>query len=213
MFASAPMVIQETLLFPYINGADFIRRFKAHEQGKLPFDSLPMSTKQLMHDSAYFGKHGICRAHVVLPAIPGTVDENNFGEFGTRLFLYQHTRDQDRPSARRTAGRRPIRAGEDAPAATHWSGPRCGTRRATPPNSCRRSIRSCVKRFNVRPRVTGERRHFDTDKRTVELDVRDIAASRSCCTSTCRPGVDQGAHRLLEGEGRAAVTLPRRDVG
>ena len=38
VFASAPMVIQETLLFPYINGADFVRRFKAREPGKLPLD-------------------------------------------------------------------------------------------------------------------------------------------------------------------------------
>jgi len=30
-------------------------------------------------------------------------------------------------------------------------------------------------RFNVRPRVTGERRHFDTPTRTIEMDVREIA--------------------------------------
>ena len=29
-------------------------------------------------------------------------------------------------------------------------------------------------RFNVRPRVTGERRHFDAPKRTVEVDVREV---------------------------------------
>jgi hypothetical protein len=27
----------------------------------------------------------------------------------------------------------------------------------------------------VRPRVTGERRHFDTPTRTIEMDVREIA--------------------------------------
>ena len=34
IFASAPMVIQETLLFPYLNGADFVRRFKARASGQ-----------------------------------------------------------------------------------------------------------------------------------------------------------------------------------
>jgi hypothetical protein len=29
-------------------------------------------------------------------------------------------------------------------------------------------------RFNVRPRVKGEQRHFDTDKRVVEVDVREV---------------------------------------
>src|SRR5204862_2050531 len=54
IFSSAPMVIQEGLLFPYINGADFVRRFKAHYPGKLPLNALPISTAQVMHDSAYF---------------------------------------------------------------------------------------------------------------------------------------------------------------
>jgi hypothetical protein len=29
-------------------------------------------------------------------------------------------------------------------------------------------------RFNVRPRVNGERRHFETDKRVIEVDVREV---------------------------------------
>ena len=96
VFTSAPMVIQETLIFPYVNGADFVRRFKAQRPGKLPFDSLPVSTEQLMHDAAYFGSPPDLPSEITLPAIPGTIDENDFGEFGTRLFVFQHTRDQDR---------------------------------------------------------------------------------------------------------------------
>jgi hypothetical protein len=38
VFTSAPMVIQETLIFPYVNGADFVRRFKAQHPGKRPPD-------------------------------------------------------------------------------------------------------------------------------------------------------------------------------
>ena len=95
IFASAPMVIQETLLFPYINGADFIRRFNAREKGKLPLSDLPVSTEQVMHDSAYFTQPRDVPSEVTLPTIPGTVDENDFGEFGTRLFVFAHTKDQD----------------------------------------------------------------------------------------------------------------------
>src|SRR4029077_11815774 len=43
--SSARMVIQETLLFPYTKGAYFVRRFKSRRPGKLPLDSLPVSTK------------------------------------------------------------------------------------------------------------------------------------------------------------------------
>ena len=28
VFATAPMMIQESLLFPYLSGADFVQRFK-----------------------------------------------------------------------------------------------------------------------------------------------------------------------------------------
>ena len=41
VFSSAPMVIQETLLFPYINGSDFIRRYKAPTQGAAADRLLP----------------------------------------------------------------------------------------------------------------------------------------------------------------------------
>ena len=31
IFGAAPMTIQEELLFPYINGAEFVRRFKERD--------------------------------------------------------------------------------------------------------------------------------------------------------------------------------------
>lgn len=95
IFSAAPMVIQEELLFPYINGADFVRRFREHRPGKLPFDGMPVSTEQVMHDSAYFGPHRDLPDRVTLPRLADEVYENDMGEFGTRLFLYQHLRDQN----------------------------------------------------------------------------------------------------------------------
>ena len=68
VFSSAPMVIQETLLFPYINGAEFVRRFKDKHTGQLPIDRFPVSTKQLMHDSAYFAKSPDVPSEVTLAA-------------------------------------------------------------------------------------------------------------------------------------------------
>ena len=67
------------LLFPYINGADFARRFKAQRPGRLPYDSLPASTEQLMHDSAYFGKQRDIPSLVELPHIDGTIDSTAVG--------------------------------------------------------------------------------------------------------------------------------------
>jgi hypothetical protein len=93
VFASAPMVIQEALLFPYVNGADFVRRYKQRHPTRLSFDSLPQSTEQVMHDDAFFGPRKDAPITVGLPRIAGETYQNNLGEFGLRLFLYNHLRD------------------------------------------------------------------------------------------------------------------------
>jgi hypothetical protein len=174
VFSSAPMVIQETLLFPYINGAEFVKRYNARHAVRLPFERLPASTKQVMHDSAFFGKPPDEAGTIELPPIAGTIDQNNFGEFGTRLLIYQHTRDQDR-SIRASNGWDGDRyelvktpAGTSLAWVTVWD-----TR--TDAAEFMSAIDDVMRvRFNVRPRVTGERRHFDAAKRTVEVDVRDV---------------------------------------
>jgi hypothetical protein len=174
-FSSSPMVIQETLLFPYINGADFVRRFKLHQPGKLPFDKLPVSTEQLMHDSAYFGTTPDLPSEVTLPKIAGTVAMNDLGEFGTRLFIYQHTRDQDR-SIRASNGWDGDRyalvktpGGNALVWATVWDAPNDAAEFMSALDAV------MAARFNVKPRVTGEKRHFEAGKRTVDVDVREIA--------------------------------------
>ena len=95
IFSAAPMAIQEELLFPYINGADFVCRFKEHSLGAIPFRDLPQSTEQVLHDRAYFGSPRDMPVHVTLPAIPNKMYENTMGEFDTRLFLFAHTQDRD----------------------------------------------------------------------------------------------------------------------
>jgi hypothetical protein len=174
IFASAPMVIQETLLFPYINGADFVRRFKERVKNRLPLDSLPISTKQVMHDSAYFTPHRDLPSEIALPPIAGTVDTNDFGEFGTRLYIFQHTKDREQS----------IRASNG------WDGDRYALVKTpgghalvwvsvwdTPTDAAEfmSAIDAVMKmRFNVKPAVHGERRHFDAGTRTIETDVREV---------------------------------------
>ena len=105
VFATAPMVIQESLLFPYLSGADFVQRFEA-ERGKAnPLLHLPVSTEQVLHTPAYFGKTPDLPSDVTLPAPRGatSVYQNDLGEFGTRLFLYQQLDDQTL-AARAAAG-------------------------------------------------------------------------------------------------------------
>jgi hypothetical protein len=175
IFASAPMVIQETLLFPYINGADFVRRFHGHYgKGRLPFDSMPVSTEQVMHDTAYFGKPRDVPSTIELPAIAGTVDQNDFGEFGARLYLYQHTRDQDL-SIRASNGWDGDRyalvktpAGNAFVWVTVWDTPNDGAEFMSAIDAVMRA------RFNIVPRVSGEHRHFEAPKRTIDVDVREV---------------------------------------
>jgi hypothetical protein len=174
VFSSAPMVIQETLLFPYINGADFARRYKGVHARQLPIDTFPISTKQLMHDSAYFSKKPDLPSIVELQ-VAGSVDQNDFGEFGTRLFIFQHTRDQDR-SIRASNGldgdRYALLKASNGGSAFVWA-----TVWDTPGDAA--EFMSAIdavmqKRFFIRPRIEGELRHFEAPKRTIEVNVREI---------------------------------------
>ncbi len=96
VFATAPMVIQESLLFPYLSGADFVQRFSEQKGNANPLANVPRSTEQILHTPAYFGSPPDEPSIVTLPTARGAtkVYENDMGEFGTRLFLYQHLKDE-----------------------------------------------------------------------------------------------------------------------
>ncbi len=95
VFATAPMVIQESLLFPYLTGADFVQRYKELKKTSNIFGDVPRSTEQLLHTAAYFTNVDE-PSDVLLPAPRGAtkVYENNLGEFGVRLFLFQQLKDE-----------------------------------------------------------------------------------------------------------------------
>jgi hypothetical protein len=96
VFATAPMMIQESLLFPYLSGADFVQRFKEKKGKVSPFTNIPRSTEQIFHNDAFFGATVDEPTAVILPEVHGVkkLYENDMGEFGTRIFIYQHLKDE-----------------------------------------------------------------------------------------------------------------------
>ncbi|MEP6832450.1 MAG: hypothetical protein ABJB74_03610 [Gemmatimonas sp.] len=94
VFASAPRVIREGLLFPYVGGADFARRFIAQRKPAELLTDLPISTKQILNQDAYFRDRDTTKK-VTLPApsVGKVTYSNTMGEFETRLALVQHLKD------------------------------------------------------------------------------------------------------------------------
>jgi hypothetical protein len=97
VFASAPFAIQEMLVFPYLSGAEFIRKTADQRAaGQSPLDILPASTEQVVHPGSFLPIRDDPTT-VALPAPEGArvLYEDTMGEFATRLFLFQHTQDQE----------------------------------------------------------------------------------------------------------------------
>jgi hypothetical protein len=96
IFASAPRIIQETLIFPYLSGAEFYRNYKERKPGSIIYKDMPVSTEQIIHPTAFFGTRDN-PTRVALGALTNATDvyENDLGEFETRLFLFQNLNDQN----------------------------------------------------------------------------------------------------------------------
>ena len=95
VFATAPMVIQESLLFPYLSGAEFVNRVKEKKGNVNLFSDIPRSTEQVMHPAKFLSAPADEPTSVSLPAPRGAtkIYENDMGEFGTRLALYRYLKD------------------------------------------------------------------------------------------------------------------------
>lgn len=100
VFSNAPMVVRESLLFPYTGGADFVFRFSQRRAGDNVLDDMPVSSRQLLSDAAYFGRGDTAAgpagrdypSTVTLPAPArgSVVASNTFGEFETRLIVFEY---------------------------------------------------------------------------------------------------------------------------
>ena len=96
IFAAAPKVIQETLIFPYLSGAEFYRNYKERKPGSSIYNDMPVSTEQIIHPAAFFvTKDNPTRVTFGTLTNATKVYENDLGEFETRLFLYQQLNDQN----------------------------------------------------------------------------------------------------------------------
>src|ERR1700691_6544373 len=89
--AKAPLVIRDSLLFPYLAGTSFSQQFlKAHtgwEDLHLLFERPPVSTQQIIHPDFYLknvgpAKVSLPRLKTVVPADWKPLEENVMGEFG-----------------------------------------------------------------------------------------------------------------------------------
>jgi hypothetical protein len=94
VLGSAPMFIQETLLFPYLSGMEFTREFKEKRPGQSPLTLLPTSTEQVMHPEKLLDTlDAPMRVTLPRPTSGSVVYENGLGEFETRLLLHQQVKD------------------------------------------------------------------------------------------------------------------------
>jgi hypothetical protein len=96
--AAAPLIVRETLLFPYLSGAELARAVARTGHPDSLVRRLPASTEQVLHVERYIASDGTrpdAPLVVTLPA-PRTGSlraENTMGEFETRLVLFQHLAD------------------------------------------------------------------------------------------------------------------------
>jgi hypothetical protein len=86
VFGTAPAVIREGLIFPYLAGADFVRWFAREYPDTVPFGPrVPESTEQILHPERYRERDAPVTLYPDLAARP--VYEDGLGEFETRVLF------------------------------------------------------------------------------------------------------------------------------
>lgn len=102
VLGAAPVFIQETLLFPYLSGAEYVRRITELRPGADALRQVPQSTEQVLHpEKALEANDPPLEITLPRPAGASVVYENGLGEFETRLVLFQQLKDA--PTAARGA--------------------------------------------------------------------------------------------------------------
>ena len=86
IFARAPLVLRESLIFPYVSGAEFMRWWASTGHQPLPSrEELPVSTEQVLHPDRYPGDAPL---RVRFADSTGQVlFEDTFGELETQILL------------------------------------------------------------------------------------------------------------------------------
>jgi hypothetical protein len=86
VFSSAPAVIQEGIVFPYLEGANFVRWFLTVHPDTLPYGRyLPQSSEQVLHPDRYH--EGDAPVELTLVGGGEPLYSDVLGEFETRILL------------------------------------------------------------------------------------------------------------------------------
>jgi hypothetical protein len=86
VFSTAPVILQEVLIFPYLAGADFVRWFDGAFPDTVPFGPrLPRSTEQILHPDRYHD--GDEPVELAFAEDAGAFFSDELGEFETRVLL------------------------------------------------------------------------------------------------------------------------------
>ncbi|HKI93861.1 MAG TPA: DUF6782 family putative metallopeptidase [Gemmatimonadales bacterium] len=86
VFASAPLVVRESLIFPYVDGAEFMRWFDRTYPDTVPYGPrLPVSTEEILHPDRYRAGD----RPVTLRFRDSTEYSDDLGELGARMLLQQ----------------------------------------------------------------------------------------------------------------------------
>ena len=98
VFSTAPLVIQEGMIFPYLAGADFMRWFGRQYPDTVPYGSLlPASTEHILHFDRY--RSGDAPLDLVYPDAEQAVYDDGLGEFEIRILLTELTGSESVGSA------------------------------------------------------------------------------------------------------------------
>src|SRR2546426_6375507 len=95
VFSSAPLWLRESLIFPYLGGAEFVRWFEHAYPGKQPYGALmPVSTSQILHPDRYVAGHKPRPLAFGSPGSDSVRYEDGLGEFEIRLLFEQLLGDE-----------------------------------------------------------------------------------------------------------------------
>jgi hypothetical protein len=91
--AAAPTIVQEGLVFPYLSGAEYVRRLRNRDTTLNVLARFPLSTEQVMHADAFLEGKIDAPLTVRFAGLTGITWQNTVGEFETRVVLYEQLRD------------------------------------------------------------------------------------------------------------------------
>jgi hypothetical protein len=127
IFATAPLILRESLIFPYVSGAEFMRWWAQTGHPPLPGrGELPMSTEQVLHPDRYPADQPVTVRFEDSTA--KVLFEDTFGELETQILLASFG-ERASPGSSSQSGGAGIATGYMRPRADRpWSGSRPGMR-------------------------------------------------------------------------------------